>query len=81
MNNFRVLEHDIFFEGKTIKLVIEKSDGSQLNMCRVKWAHNSYNFTIEDEEGNDIDITDIVSEKIKSTFATIHHEQYILNNL
>ena len=81
MSNFKILEHDIFFEGKTIRLKVEQSDGNELRMCRVEWAKNSYDFTIEDEQGSDINITDIVSDKIKSAFATIYHEQYNLKNL
>ena len=82
MSNFKVLEHNIFFEGKTIRLLIEQSsNGKELKITRIQWARNGYDFYVEDQDGNDIEITDIVSEKVKSAFSTIYHEEYNLKNL
>ena len=66
---------------KTIHCEVEQRNGEVLKMCRVEWGHEKYSFYIEDEEGNDIDITDIVSKEVRREFATIYHEQYQLKNL
>ena len=81
MSDLKVLKHEIFIEGTIIRCVIEQSSGNELRMCRNQWASNRYDYTIEDEEGNDIDITDMVSEEVKQIFATIYHEQYNLKQL
>ena len=81
MSNLIVLSHEIYIQGTIVRCVIEQSNGNEVSICRHQWASNSYDYTIEDEEGNDIDITDIVSKEVKQIFSTIYHEQYQLKNL
>ena len=65
---------------KSIHCEIEQDNGEVLKMMRIEWGHEKYRFYIEDEEGNDIDITGIVNKEVKQIFATIYHEQYQLKN-
>ena len=81
MSNFKVLSSYVSSKGEVVFIEMEQSNDTELNMYRIQQSHNKYKFTIEDENGEDIDITDIVSDKIKSAFATIYHEQYNLKNL
>ena len=81
MSDLKVLKHGIFDNGKIIWIRIEHSDMEWLDMFRNEVSTNQYKYSLEDNNQQDINITDIVSEEIKQIFSTVYHEQYQLKNL
>ena len=66
---------DVQMSHRVISCVIRQENGDNLRSWRRKESNGTYSYYIEDEEMNDINITDIVSEEVKSAFATIYHER------
>ena len=81
MSDLKVLDHTISNEGKTINIELEQPNGELLEITRIEQSHNKYAYIVEDYCDNEIDITYLVGEKVRSLFSTIYHEQYQLKNL
>ena len=80
MSDLKVLAYHISRNGEIASIELEQPN-KQLVITRTYQSHNKYTYIAEDNDHNEIDITDIVSEEIKQIFSTVYHEQYQLKNL